>query len=162
MQECPQACWYPSKATLSSVLHGARDVSWPLAGRPVECDISSNATKGLPVLHTPARIPILPLSGLFITVLTGRHSSQPRPGHLPHPSCQAQQGGHRNGWLPSGPQSITVWSVLPLFIFKVSDSSYFMEEGGHKQQCLCSGHTMVVLGELYAVPGLKSVLVGCI
>lgn len=39
---------------------------------PVEHDISSNAMKGLPDLHSPARTPFLLLSGLFITVLTSK------------------------------------------------------------------------------------------
>lgn len=47
---------------------------------PVERDISSNATEGLPDLHSPARTPFLPPSGLFITVLTGKRASQPSPG----------------------------------------------------------------------------------
>lgn len=54
---------------------------WELAPCwPVERDISSNATKGLPDLHSPARTPFLPPSGLFITVLTGKRPCQPSPG----------------------------------------------------------------------------------
>lgn len=46
---------------------------------PVVHDISSNATEGLPDLHSPARTPFLP-RGLFIKVLTGKRASQPSPG----------------------------------------------------------------------------------
>lgn len=54
---------------------------WELAPCwPVERDISSNATKGLPDLHSPARTPFLHPSGLFITVLTGKRPCQPSPG----------------------------------------------------------------------------------
>lgn len=65
-QSRSDAPWHDSMATVALGSVAAGDVSrhrWP-EGR----DISSNATKGLPDLHSHARPLFLPLSGLFITV----------------------------------------------------------------------------------------------
>lgn len=66
-QSGSDAPWHDSMATVSPGQCGG----WRC--EPVPCwpdgrDISSNATKGLPDLHSHARPLFLPLSGLFITV----------------------------------------------------------------------------------------------
>ena len=81
--------------------HGCRPprAAWGWRCEPAPCwpdgrDISSNAMKGLPDLHSHARTLFLPLSALFITVLTGKRASQLSLG--PAPSVSPASHGKRH------------------------------------------------------------------